>query len=103
MVAMLSDSRSNVATRSTVGKAEKSSGLAIHKATMRISTDSAMDSASPRSIRKAGIGRKKTTRMPTMPAANAMSRALPRGAFAVPIEAAAAMPPVPSPCRQDEG
>ena len=44
---MLSDSRSSVASSSTVGKAEKSSGLWIHSATIRISTDSAIENARP--------------------------------------------------------
>ena len=52
-----------VATSSTVGKAENSSGFSIHSATIRISTDSAIEKARPRSITKAGIGRKKIDRM----------------------------------------
>ena len=40
---MLSASRRMVATRSTVGKAEKSSGFWIHSATIRISTESAIE------------------------------------------------------------
>ena len=63
---MLSDSRSMVATSRMVGKAENSSGFSIHSDTIRISTDSAIEKASPMSIMKAGIGRKKMQRMPTM-------------------------------------
>ena len=47
VVAMLSARRSSVAISSTVGKAEKSSGFWIHSATIRISTDSAMENARP--------------------------------------------------------
>ena len=47
MVAMLSDSRSRVASSSTVGKAEKSSGFWIQSATMRMSTASAMENDEP--------------------------------------------------------
>src|SRR5271170_7113018 len=73
VVEMLSASLRIVATRSTVGKAENSSGLWIHKATIRISTASAIDSARPKSIMNAGTGRKKRQRMSTMPTAKAMS------------------------------
>ena len=66
-----------VATSSTVGKAEKSSGFWIHSATIRISTDKAIEKARPISIMNAGIGRKKIDRMRTMPTANAMSRGPP--------------------------
>ena len=44
---MFSDSRSIVAMSSTVGKAEKSSGFWIHSATIRISTERAIESARP--------------------------------------------------------
>ena len=67
MVAMLSDSRSIVAISRMVGKDEKSSGRWIHSATIRISTESAIEKARPMSIRKAGIGRNSTARMMTMP------------------------------------
>ena len=60
MVAILSDSRNIVANSSTVGKAEKSSGRWIHNATIRISTDRAIENASPRSIMHAGNGRNST-------------------------------------------
>ena len=83
VVAMLSDRRSSVATSSTVGKAENSSGRSIHSATIRISTESAIDSASPMSIMKEGIGRKKIDRIATMPMAKPTSRPLRRGARAV--------------------
>ena len=73
VVAMLSASRSIVAISSTVGKAEKSSGLWIHSATIRISTDSAIENASPMSIRNAGSGRNSTVRMKTMPSAKPTS------------------------------
>ena len=73
VVAILSDSRSSVASSSTVGKAEKSSGLWIHSATIRISTDRAIENASPRSIIQAGSGRNSTVRMKTMPSAKPTS------------------------------
>ena len=74
VVAMLSDSRSMVAISRTVGKEEKSSGRWIHSATIRISTESAIEKARPMSIRKAGIGRNRTGRMMTMPSAKTTSR-----------------------------
>src|SRR5579871_3127501 len=73
VVEILSASLRIVATRSTVGKAENSSGLWIQSATIRISTASAIDSARPKSIMKAGTGRKNRQRMRTMPTAKAMS------------------------------
>ena len=74
VVAMLRDSRSIVAMSSTVGNEEKSSGRWIHSATIRISTESAIEKARPMSMRKAGIGRNSTARMMTMPSAKKMSR-----------------------------
>ena len=71
---MLSDSRSMVATSRMVGKAENSSGFSIHSETIRISTDRAMEKARPKSIRKAGIGRKKMHRIAMMPKAKKTSR-----------------------------
>src|ERR1700728_1298423 len=85
VVEILSASLRIVATRSTVGKAENSSGFWIHNATIRMRTESAIDSARPKSIITAGTGRKKRQRMRTMPAAKAMS--LP------PRFAAGALPP----------
>src|SRR5947209_1223977 len=73
VVEILSASLRIVATRSTVGKAENSSGFWIHNATIRMSTDNAIDSARPKSIITAGTGRKKRQRMRTMPTAKAMS------------------------------
>jgi len=73
VVEMLSASLRIVATRSTVGKAENSSGFWIHNATIRMSTESAIDSARPKSIITAGTGRKNRQRMSTMPTAKAMS------------------------------
>src|SRR5271166_6825755 len=73
VVEMLSARRRIVATSSTVGKAENSSGFWIHKLTIRIRTDSAIDSARPKSIIVAGTGRKKRQRMRTMPTAKPMS------------------------------
>ena len=49
---MFSARRSIVAIRSTVGKAEKSSGFWIHSATIRIRTERAIEKASPMSISK---------------------------------------------------
>src|SRR5271166_1721909 len=73
VVEMLSASRRIVATRRTVGKAENSSGLWIHSATIRIRTASAIESAKPKSIINAGTGRKNRHRIRTMPTAKAMS------------------------------
>ena len=85
VVAMFSERRSIVAISRMVGKEEKSSGRAIHSDTIRISTDSAMEQASPMSIRKDGIGRNRTQRMTTTPSAKNTSRPEPfAGADAVP-------------------
>src|SRR5580693_5319919 len=73
VVEMLSASLRIVATSRTVGKAENSSGFWIHNATIRMSTESAIDSARPKSIITAGTGRKNRQRMRTMPTAKAMS------------------------------
>src|SRR5271156_853874 len=73
VVEMLSASLRIVATRSTVGKAENSSGLWIHNDTIRIRTASAIESARPKSIMNAGTGRKNRHRIRTMPTAKAMS------------------------------
>src|ERR1700691_2112205 len=73
VVEMLSASLRIVATRSTVGKAENSSGFWIHNPTIRMSTESAIDSARPKSIITAGTGRKNRQRIRTMPAAKATS------------------------------
>ena len=81
---MLSASRSSVAIRSTVGKAENSSGLWIHSATIRISTESAIENARPMSMRNAGIGRNSTVRMKTMPTAKPTSLALARSTALTP-------------------
>ena len=55
VVEMLSASR-KIATKSTVGKAENSSGFWIHNATIRSCTESAIDAARPKSINTAGTG-----------------------------------------------
>ena len=78
VVAMLSDSRSRVASSSTVGKAEKSSGRWIHSDTMRMSTASAMENDRPMSMKVAGNGRNSTVKMKTMPTAKPTSLALAR-------------------------
>ena len=70
---MLSASRSIVAISSTVGKAEKSSGRWIHSATIRISTDRAIEKARPMSIKTAGTGRNSIVRMATIPIAKPTS------------------------------
>ena len=57
-----------------MGKAENSSGFWIQSATIRISTDSAIEKASPTSISTAGTGRNSTARIATMPAAKPKSR-----------------------------
>src|SRR6478609_6773406 len=95
VVAMFSDRRAIVAIRRMVGKDENSSGFLIHSATIRISTDSAIEKARPMSIRKGGIGRNSTQRMTTMPSAKPISlilgAALGRG-----IAGGCAISPVPS-------
>ena len=72
-VARFSASRSSVATSSTVGKAEKSSGFSIQIATIRISTDRVIDVDSPISTSQVGIGSTSTATSATMPAANSRS------------------------------
>src|SRR3954469_25309424 len=79
VVATLSASRRIVAISSTVGKAEKSSGRWIHRATMRISAESAIENARPRSIRIGGIGRNRIVSMATMPPAKKASAPNRRG------------------------
>ena len=74
MVATPSDMRRMVLMSSTVGKAEKSSGFWIHRETIRIRIEKAIDSARPKSIRKDGIGTKRTARMARMPVAKPTSR-----------------------------
>ena len=73
VVAMFSERRSNVAIRSTVGKAEKSSGLWIHSATIRIRMESEIDSARPMSITIAGSGRNSTVSINRMATAKPTS------------------------------
>jgi hypothetical protein len=73
VVAMLSDRRRSVAISRMVGNAEKSSGRWIQSATIRISTESAMEKASPISSRMDGSGRNSTVRMKTMPTAKPTS------------------------------
>ncbi len=75
VVAMLSDSRNIVEISRIVGKDEKSSGRWIQSATIRISTEMAIENASPMSMKKAGMGRNSTARMTTMPSAKNTSRA----------------------------
>src|SRR3546814_10793179 len=59
-----------------VGKDEKSSGLCIHRETIRISTEKAIEKASPMSIMKVGMGRKRMHRIRMMPKAKPISRPL---------------------------
>src|SRR5208337_2614791 len=73
VVEMLSASLRMVATSSTVGKAENSSGFWIQRPTIRIKTESAIDSARPKSMANAGTGRKNRQRMRMMPTAKATS------------------------------
>ncbi len=76
VVAMFSASRVIVAISRMVGKDEKSSGFWIHSETIRISTEKAIEKASPISIRNGGIGRKRMQMMPMMPRAKPTSRRL---------------------------
>ena len=56
VVAMFSASRNSVASSSTVGKAENSSGFWISSAVIRMRTDSVIEIASRKSSRKGGMG-----------------------------------------------
>ena len=56
VVAMLRASRSSVASNSTVGKAENSSGFLISSAVIRMRTDSVIEIASKKSSRNGGMG-----------------------------------------------
>ena len=58
--ARLSDSRSIVASSSTVGKEEKSSGRSMNSATIRTSTEKVIESARPMSSTSGGSGRTST-------------------------------------------
>ncbi len=71
--ARLSASRSMVEIRSTVGKAENSSGAWMNSAVIRISTEKVIDSASARSSSIGGSGRISTTRISITPIASARS------------------------------
>ena len=82
VVATPSDMRRIVLMSSTVGKAEKSSGFWIHRETMRIRIEKAIDSARPKSIRKGGMGTKRIARMARMPVAKPTSRSERRSAGA---------------------
>ncbi len=62
-----------VETSSTIGNPEKSSGLEMNRTTIRISTDSVIDSASDRSSSQGGIGRISTTSRATTPSASMTS------------------------------
>src|SRR6266568_109559 len=73
VVPILSASRRIVASRSTVGKAENSSGRLIQSDTIRINADSAIETASPRSIRIGGIGKIRIVTIVTIPRANSTS------------------------------
>jgi hypothetical protein len=69
-VAILRANLSIVAISRTVGNAEKSNGFFIHRQTKRISTDKAIDEASPKSIKIDGSGRKRIVRISKMPTEN---------------------------------
>ncbi|MEY9831160.1 hypothetical protein ABIA25_002975 [Sinorhizobium fredii] len=74
VVAMFSARRVIVEISRIVGKDEKSSGRWIHSATIRISTEKAMEKASPKSMRNGGMGRNRIDRIITIPSAKPMSR-----------------------------
>src|SRR5262245_54747977 len=76
VVAIFSDRRVMVAISKMVGNEENSSGFWIHNATIRISTEKAIEKASPISMRKGGIGRNSTHRMTRMPRGKPTSRML---------------------------
>jgi hypothetical protein len=73
VVAILSDSLVIVAINKMVGNEEKSNGFWIHKATIKINTENAMENARPKSIRNAGIGKNKMESIMTMPRAKPIS------------------------------
>jgi hypothetical protein len=87
---MFNARRSKVATSKTVGNAEKSNGLSIHYATMRTSTENAIENASPMSMKTAGTGKKKIESIVMIPQAKPISRALLRSAAADPVKAMSA-------------
>ena len=74
--ARLSASRSMVAIRSTVGKAENSSGVWMNSAVIRISTERMIEMASAMSSSIGGSGRIRITRIAITPTASAMSARL---------------------------
>ncbi len=71
--ARLRASRSMVAIRRTVGKAENSSGAWMNSAVIRISTEKVIEMASAKSRSSDGSGRMRTTRMAITPTASPMS------------------------------
>ena len=71
--ATFSDSRSMVVTSSSVGKELNCKGDGIQSATMKISTESESDSASPKSNRIGGSGRNSTASTSAMPTAKLTS------------------------------
>ena len=73
VVARSSARRSSVATNRTVGNEEKSNGLSIQIATIRISTDSVIEADRPMSTTQVGIGSTSSATSTTSPAANSMS------------------------------
>ena len=73
VVATLSASRKSVAINRTVGNAENSSGLLIQSDTIRMSTDTAIDTASPKSISMGGRGKNRIVKITTTPIAKPTS------------------------------
>lgn len=71
--ARLSDNRSIVDTNKTVGKELKSRGFSINNVVIKIKTDTMIESAKATSINHFGIGKIKTTIIPTNPSAKKIS------------------------------
>ena len=65
--------RSMVEIRSTVGKAENSSGAWMNSDVIRISTENVIEMASEKSSKSGGSGRMRMTRIVIMPSAKAIS------------------------------
>jgi len=71
--AKFSERRSIVAISRIVGKDENSSGRAMKSTVISVSTEKVMEIARLKSSIQVGIGRIRTTRIPTTPKASAMS------------------------------
>ena len=93
--ATLSESRSIVTTRSSVGKLLKSTGRGTHSATIRMSAESESDTASPTSSRIGGSGTNSTASTIATPMAKATSRLAPSRKSSRPALEEVSLIPVP--------